>query len=577
MVNESNLDGHTPGPLLSGLYAGSSAPIEDPSVQNHPRHKQMFPVLTDAEIDRLRRFGSASRYVQGELLYRAGSISPGVFVLLSGKVCVISRDGLNRKRVFHTYMQRGEFTSDVSQLSSKPAVFDAHVLEDAEAVLLSPDGLRALMINEADLGEKVMRALILRRVFVTERGEGVIIVGHLGDERVRALSNFLRRNSFPHAALDAGHDRDAIALFEKLTPQMDDFPLVLCPNGTMLRNPDERQVASCLGLIPEFDSAYVYDVAIVGAGPAGLAAAVYAASEGLSVAALDRRAPGGQAGTSARIENYLGFPAAISGQELAARAHVQAQKFGAHIGIPCDVKALHCDRQPLALQLADGQRISARTVIIASGAEYRHLEIDDLARFEGRGVYYWATPIEARLCRKEPVLLVGGGNSAGQAAVFLAPQVEHVHMLIRGECLEYSMSRYLVDRIESLPNITLHTSTELLALEGDLRLERVRYRDANGNIGTLMAHHLYAFIGAQPNTTWLKSCGVNVDDKGFVLTGTDVLEPGECSLSLESSVDGVFAIGDVRSGSTKRVASAVGEGSAVVAQIHRFLANAKRA
>jgi thioredoxin reductase (NADPH) len=575
MNNESGRGAGVPVPPLREDNSDETSLVDDPGVRDHPRFQQMFPALTDAEIDKLRRFGSLSRYAQGELLYRAGSISPGVFVLLSGKVRIMSRDGLNRGRVFRTYTRRGEFTSDVTQLSSKPAVFDAHVVEDVEALLLRPEALSAMMISEAELGEKLMRALILRRVLVNERGEGVVFVGAPDNGRLLALCNFLRRNNFPHTALDAGHDAEAIALFDKLTPQPDDFPLVLCPNGTVLRNPDEGQLASCLGLIPEFNPAHVYDVAIVGAGPAGLAAAVYAASEGLLVAVLDCRAPGGQAGTSARIENYLGFPTGITGQALAGRAHVQAQKFGAHIGIPCEVKALNCDRYPLALELADGQRISARTVVVASGAEYRRLDVAGFERFQGCGVYYWATPIEARLCRREPVILVGGGNSAGQAAVFLASHVEHLHMFIRGASLEQSMSRYLIERVTSLSNITIHTRAELTALEGEERIERVHFRGAGGIEGTMTAHHVFAFLGAAPNTDWLRTCGVAVDGKGFVLTGGDVPQGAAGPLPLQTCVEGVFAIGDVRSGSTKRVASAVGEGSAVVAQIHSFLATAR--
>ncbi|MEM5389208.1 FAD-dependent oxidoreductase [Paraburkholderia phymatum] len=553
-----------------------SSPAEDPSVRDHPRYQQMFPVLADAEIDRVRRFGNLCRYAKGELLYRAGHLCPGVFVVLSGKVRIVGRDGLGHERIIHTYTKRGEFTSDVTQLSNKPAVVDAHVVEDVEAILLRPDELSAMMISEADLGEKIMRALILRRVLVIERGHGVVLVGPSGNARLLALQNFLRRNVFPSLTLDAQQDAEAIALLERLTPQPDDFPLVVCPNGTVLRNPDEGQLASCLGLIPEFDATHVYDVAIVGAGPAGLATAVYAASEGLSVAALDCRAPGGQAGTSSRIENYLGFPTGITGQALAGRAFVQAQKFGAHIGIPCEVKALFCDSQPPSIELADKRRITARTVVIASGAEYRRPDVEGLARFEGCGVYYWATPIEARLCRKEPVLLVGGGNSAGQAAVFLASHAEHVHMFIRGASLAHSMSHYLVERIMSLPNVTLHTRIELTALEGDARLERIHYRGAGGIEGSMTAHHLFVFIGAEPNTGWLKTCGVSLDSKGFVLTGPDIPGSGLQSQSLQTSVDGVFAIGDVRSGSTKRVASAVGEGAAVVAQIHRFLVDTRQ-
>ncbi|KAA1011431.1 cyclic nucleotide-binding domain-containing protein [Paraburkholderia panacisoli] len=577
MSNESGQEGVTPSgqPAGDGGRTDGGAIADDPTVRDHPRYHQMFPVLTGAEVDRVRRFGSLSRYPKGALLYRAGSLCPGMFVLLSGKVQIVGRDGLGHERVIHTYTQRGEFTSDVTQLSSRPAVVDAHVVEDVEAVLVRPDELSAIMISEADLGEKIMRALILRRVLVIERGQGVVLVGSSNHPRLLALQNFLRRNAFPNMTLDAEQDAEAIALLERLTPQPDDFPLVVCPNGTVLRNPDEGPLASCLGLIPEFDPAHVYDVAIVGAGPAGLAAAVYAASEGLSVAALDCRAPGGQAGTSARIENYLGFPTGITGQALAGRAFVQAQKFGAHIGIPCEVKALYCDKQPPVVALADGRRITTRTVVIASGAEYRRPVVDDLARFERCGVYYWATPIEARLCRKEPVLLVGGGNSAGQAATFLASHAEHVHMFIRGASLEHSMSHYLAERVASLPNVTLHTRIELTALEGDARLERVHYRGAGGIEGSMTTHHLFVFIGAEPNTGWLKTCGVSLDSKGFVLTGTDLAQAGVQSMPLQTSVEGVFAIGDVRSGSTKRVASAVGEGAAVVAQIHSFLAGAR--
>ena len=549
----------------------SEQPDEDESVRDHPRRAQMYPVLAEEEIERLRRFGSPCHHSAGDYLYRFGNTSPGVFVILSGCVRIVAPEGLTAKRVIHTYRLRGEFTSDISQLSNKPAVVDAQVIEDVDALLLRPDELSALMISEADLGEKIMRALILRRTLALERGRGVVIVGATGDARLVELQNFLRRNAFPNMAVDAEQDPDAIALLQQLTPQPDDLPLVVCPSGTVLRNPDVGQVASCLGLIPEFDPAHVYDVAIVGAGPGGLAAAVYAASDGLSVAVFDCRAPGGQAGTSSRIENYLGFPTGITGHELASRAFIQAQKFGAHIGIPCEVTALHCDSNPRVIALADNHRITARTVVIASGAEYRRLEVEDLKRFERTGVYYWATPVEARLCRKQPVILVGGGNSAGQAVVFLASHTEHVHMFIRGSRLADSMSRYLIERIQSLGNVTLHTRAEIHALEGGARLERVHYRGAGGIEGSMTTHHLFVFIGAQPNTSWLQQCSVKRDANGFVLTGADLADAFVPALPSQTSVEGVFAIGDVRSGSTKRVASAVGEGAGVVAQIHHFL------
>jgi thioredoxin reductase (NADPH) len=469
-------------------------------------------------------------------------------------------------------MQRGEFSSDIGQLSGKPALVDARVIEDVEALVLPAEGLRALMVAEAELGERLTRALILRRVAAIERGDGPVLVGPSDNPRLVSLRNFLGRNGHPHLALDAQQDAEAVTLIERLAPKRDDFPLVICPNGALLRNPDELQLASCLGLLPEFNPTHIYDLVIVGAGPAGLAAAVYAASEGLSVATFDRRAPGGQAGTSARIENYLGFPTGISGQALAGRAFHQAQKFGAHIGIPCEVKALHCGKNPLGIELTDNRRIMARCVVIASGAEYRRPPFEGLERFEGRGVYYWASSIEARLCRNEPVVLVGGGNSAGQAAVFLASHAAHVHLFIRAANVDQSMSRYLIERVTSLPNVTLHPRVEITALEGSERLERIRYRcGVKDTEATMHAGHLFLFTGAEPNTGWLHSCGVSLDRRGFVLTGTDIGDGVIRSLPLQTNIDGVFAIGDVRAESTKRVAAAVGEGAAVIAQVHRFL------
>lgn len=574
MSGASESGNATPGKPSAGIDDGSVPDNdidEDPSVRDHPRRAQMFPVLTGDEIQRASRFGSPCHYAKGESLYRVGSLCPGVFVILSGSVRIVAPEGLSAKRVIHTYRQRGEFTSDITQLSNKPAVVDAHVIEDVDALLIRPDELSAMMVSEADLGEKIMRALILRRTLAMERGRGVVIVGATGDARFVALQNFLRRNAFPSMAIDAEHDADAIALLQRLTPQPDDLPLVVCPNGAVLYNPDVEQLASCLGLTPDFDPAKMYDVAIIGAGPAGLAAAVYAASDGLSVAVFDCRAPGGQAGTSARIENYLGFPTGITGQELANRAFIQAQKFGAHIGIPCEVTALHCDTYPRVVELSGNRRITARTVVIASGAEYRRPDVADLERFERCGVYYWATPIEARLCRKQPVLLLGGGNSAGQAVVFLASHAEHVHMFIRGASLAGSMSHYLIERINALANVTLHTRVEVTALEGGQRLERVHYRGAGGIEGSMTTHHLFVFIGAQPNTSWLQQCSVARDANGFVLTGVDLGDAFVPTLPSQTSVEGVFAIGDVRSGSTKRVASAVGEGAGVVAQIHHLL------
>ncbi|SAL04405.1 FAD-dependent pyridine nucleotide-disulfide oxidoreductase [Caballeronia calidae] len=572
MDNESN-----PQSNASDRRTDEGKSDEDPSVRNNPRYYQLYPVLSDSDVDRIRRFGSLTRRSAGDVLYRTGGFSPGMFVLLSGTLRAVVRDGLGHERVVRAQMGRGEFSSDIGQLAGRPAVADVVVTEDVEAILLPTERLRALMIAEAELGERIMRALILRRVAAIERGNGAVLVGTGDSARFLGLQNFLRRNSQPYLALDAHHDADAIALLHRLAPKRDDFPLVICPDGSVLRNPDNAQLASCLGLVPEFDLAHVYDVVIVGAGPAGLAAAVYAASEGLSVAVLDCGAPGGQAGASMRIENYLGFPTGISGQALAGRAFNQAQKFGAHIGIPCEVKALHCGASPLAIEMSDTRHIKAHTVVIATGAEYRRPAVDNLSGFEGRGVYYWASPVEARLCRQDVVILVGGGNSAGQAVAYLADHAAHVHLLIRGADLHQSMSRYLIERLTSLSNVTMHRQTEVTRLEGTDRLERVHYR-TQGDLEdqSIETHHLFLFIGAEPNTGWLQTCGVSVDAKGFVLTGTDVAAGSTRSLPLQTSVDGVFAIGDVRAGSIKRVAAAVGEGAAVVAQIHRFLTSVAR-
>jgi thioredoxin reductase (NADPH) len=388
-----------------------------------------------------------------------------------------------------------------------------------------------------------------------------------------ALQGFLSRNSYPHTVIDACTDPEAIALLERISTSSADFPLVICPDGTVMRAPDENQLASQLGWLPEFDAEHVYDVAIVGGGPAGLATAVYAASEGLSVVVFDKRAPGGQAGASSRIENYLGFPTGISGQALAGRAFVQAQKFGAHIAIPTEIKALRCECRPIQIELQDGQRVSSHTVVIASGAHYRRPAIDGLDRFDGNGCYYWASPVEGKLCKGSEVALVGGGNSAGQAVVYLASHAAHVHLLIRGKGLESSMSRYLIDRIAGLRNVTVHTGTQIESLESDGRsLCAVHCTTGEGPM-VLGLRHLFLFTGANPNTGWLHGCNVSTDSKGFVLTGAAAHEGRpDGAMGLETSVPGVFAIGDVRSASTKRVAAAVGEGAAVVAQIHGMLA-----
>jgi len=444
-----------------------------------------------------------------------------------------------------------------------------------QALLVPTDGLRTVLIAEAELGERIMRALILRRVALIETGAGgPVLIGPALSPDVVRLQGFLARNAYPYRLVDPAEDREAAALLEQYAPQSSDMPLVVCADGTVLKNPPEMELARCLGMARIDHPDRTYDVAIVGAGLAGLATAVYAASEGLSVIVFDAAAFGGQAGASARIENYLGFPAGISGQALAGRAYVQAQKFGAEMVIPNQVARLECTA-PLALELTDGRRVSARTVVVATGARYRRPSIAGLETFEGRGVWYWASPIEARLCRQQHVALIGGGNSAGQAAVFLSGFAAKVSILVRGPGLAATMSRYLIDRIEATANIEVLTRTEVVALIGshESYLERVRWRRTTTQEETELAiRNLFVFVGADPATRWLQDCGVLLDAKGFVRTGSDDHRPR--ALSLESSVPGVFAVGDVRSGSIKRVGAAIGEGAAVVAHLHSVLADA---
>lgn len=542
-------------------------PADAPFSTLATRHHQMFPVLTDDEIDRLRRFGAVRRWAPGELLFRTGETGPGMFVMLAGAVKVYQRDGLGREKHVNEH-HRGSFLAEVGQLSGGPALVDGVALEPVEALLIPPERLRAAIVAEAELGERIVRALILRRVALIEKGAGgPILVGKHDDPALLALQGFLSRNAHPYKLIDE-RDESMLCVVERYAASSEDLPLVICPDGSVLHHPNPPELATCLGLLPELDGNRVYDVAVVGAGPAGLATAVYAASEGLSVIVLDARAPGGQAGASSRIENYLGFPTGISGQALAGRAYVQAQKFGAHMAIPVKVRTLRCDEQPRRLETCSGD-VRAHSVVIASGAVYRRPHIEGLERFEGHGVYYWASPVEAKLCKHENVVLVGGGNSAGQAIVYLSTHVRHIDVLIRRTGFESTMSRYLIDRIASLPNVVVHPGSEIGTLgEDDDGLASIRLKaPCTDGIDHFDARHLFLFTGADPNTEWLRACGVALDPHGFVVTGD-----GDSSCSLATSVEGVYAIGDARAGSTKRVAAAVGEGAAVVAQIHQLLA-----
>jgi thioredoxin reductase (NADPH) len=464
---------------------------------------------------------------------------------------------------------------ELAQLSDRPSLVDADATEAVEALVIPPRRLRDLLVEEAELGERIMRALILRRVALLDTGAGgPIIVGGADNRDVLRLEGFLTRNAHPHQRFDPQADPCAQTLIEQFNIGPRELPIVLCPDGRLLRNPSEVELARCIGLVKPVDPDKIYDVVIVGAGPAGLAASVYAGSEGLSVLVLDCRAFGGQAGASARIENYLGFPTGISGLALMARAYNQALKFGVEIAIPDEVGSLQgqtvSDDGCFLLTLANNERVRARTVVIASGARYRRLDVANLASFEGSCVHYWASPLEARLCAGQEVALVGAGNSAGQAVVYLSSQVAKVWLIVRGPNLGANMSRYLVERVTARPNVEVLTETTVTALEGqDGVLEAIRCRSGRSGEEIRRAiRHLFLFIGADPNTDWLSGSAVRLDDKGFVRTGTNILRP------LETSLPGVFAIGDVRAGSVKRVAAAVGEGAQVVAALHTFLARA---
>jgi thioredoxin reductase (NADPH) len=548
-----------------------------------PRDEHVFPKLTPQEIDRLRRFGEVRRYAPGEALFLTGDIAPGMYVLIKGSVRVTRRDPLGHSAPI-VEMGPGQFVAEVGQLSGQPAFVDVHAIDDVEALLIPPQNLRALMIEEPELGERIMQALILRRVVLIEAGAGgPVLIGPESSPDVIRLQGFLARNAYPHQLLDPEKDEDAAKLVQQYAPNPTDLPLAVCPKGTILKNPSEAELARALGMVPVDERDQTYDVAVVGAGPAGLSTAVYAASEGLSVIVLDARAFGGQAGASARIENYLGFPAGISGQALTGRAFVQAQKFGARMVIPAEVVRPDLTEAPLALRLDDGRRVKAQTVVVATGARYRRLNIPNLSDFEGRGVWYWASPIEARLCRDEEIVLVGGGNSAGQAAVFLRNFAKKIWMLVRGPSLAESMSQYLIDRIRAIDNIEVLTNTEIVALYGsrEKQLERVRWRNnLTGEETEKPIRHVFCFIGAEPATAWLRDCGVALDTKNFILTGSDVPPEARWSINgsgrplpLETSVRNVFASGDVRSGSVKRVGAAIGEGAVVGAELHAALSN----
>ena len=547
------------------------------------RRGQMFPKLTAAQLARLEPQSTRLQTHAGEILLELGDIPRGVFVVAAGSIeALVPPSATQAESTYELLylLTPGDFTGEMSTLRGTRALARIRVREAGAVLLIDAEQLRRIVQNDAELSELFMRAFILRRMSVIESGRSdVLLLGSDHSADTLRLREFLTRNTRPYVNIDIEHDADAKALLERFHVRGDDVPVVVCRGGELLKNPSNADLAQCLGMNAPAADDLVHDLLIIGAGPAGLAAAVYAASEGLDVRIVDSFAPGGQAGTSSRIENYLGFPTGISGAALAGRALSQAQKFGAQLSVAWQAARLHCDQWPYSVDMADGRSIRSRAILIASGAQYQMPEIANLSRFLGRGIYYAATHLEATLCAAEDVVVVGGGNSAGQAAVFLAGSCRHVHMLVRSEGLAESMSQYLIRRVQDTPNITLHTRTQLTAVEGSDRLERVSWVSRNGDSAAPDLRHVFLMTGAQPHTRWLQGCVV-LDDHDFVRTGPDLekeqLVDAHWSLPrppylLESSVPGVFAAGDVRAGSVKRIASAVGEGSICVQFVHRVL------
>jgi thioredoxin reductase (NADPH) len=541
------------------------------------RKAQMFPQLTAAQIARLSVHGTRRNMSEGEVLAEPGDRNRPVLVVLSGSIEVV-QPGLSGEVlvVVHT---AGSFTGEMSTLQGVGALVRSRVREAGEILVITNERLRTIIQTDTELSEIFMRAYILRRVGLLDSKSGdVILLGSSHSAGTLRLQQFLTRNSYPYVNLDVNTDSSVQALLERFHVQAVDIPVVLCRGAVVLKNPSNEEVAACLGMNQQIDDDRIRDLIVVGAGPAGLAAAVYGASEGLDVLVLETGTPGGQAGSSSKIENYLGFPTGISGLALAARARIQAQKFGAEIRTAYSAMKLNCGARPYAIDLCHGHAVRARCIVIATGAEYRQLAIENVARFLGTGVYYAATNTEVRRCEMRDVIVVGGGNSAGQAAMFLAGRCSHVHLLVRSRGLADSMSSYLIRRIADTPNITLHANTEIISLQGGEQLERVIWRTAPGNIPeTHPIGHVFLMTGAVPSTRWLQGC-IALNDKGFVRTGMDLtaadLANGAAARpaqSFETNWPGIFAVGDVRCGSVKRVAAAVGEGSACVQQVHQAL------
>src|ERR687885_706273 len=542
------------------------------------RIEKIFPKLTPEQIRRIAAYGRMRSVQPGQVLIEQGDTSVPFFVVITGEVEIVRPFGAYETLVtIHGY---GEFTGEVNMLSGRRSLVRARATKPGKVIELDHQQMLGLVQTDAELSDILMRAFILRRVELIAAGVGdIVLIGSTHSTGTLRIKEFLMRNGHPYSYIDLERDPDVQNLLDSFQVSASEIPVLICRGQLVLRNPGNQQIADCLGFNESIDQTQARDLVVIGAGPSGLAAAVYGASEGLDVLVLETSSPGGQAGSSSKIENYLGFPTGITGQELAARAYLQAQKFGAHMLI-AKATRLICDRKLYIIELENGARISTRAVVIATGAQYRKLPVENLSRFEGAGVYYGATFVEAQLCGGEEVIVVGGGNSAGQAAVFLAQTAKRVHMLVRSSSLSASMSRYLIRRIENSPTITLLPQTEIVAIEGDNHLNSVYWR--NGKTGQTEKHeisHIFIMTGADPNTDWLNGC-IALDDKGFIKTGPDLL-PEDLGAAawpltrppylLETSLPGIFAVGDVRSGSIKRVASAVGEGSIAISFVHQVL------
>jgi len=556
-----------------------TAPIAITPSRSVPNVDETFPKLTPAQIERVAARGHTRRIERGEVLGTVGKVTSQFFVVRTGTIEAV-QPAENGKTTTVTSLGPGEFTGEVSMLSGRPGLVTLRVGEPGELIAVERDDLLTLIQTDAELSEIFVRAFLLRRARLVAGGFGdVVLVGSNHSSDTIRIKEFLTRNLHPYVFIDPDRDSGVQDLLDRFQFAIADTPVLICRGTAVLRNPTNRAIADCLGFNEAIDEVKLRDVVIVGAGPAGLAAAVYAASEGLNVLVVELNSPGGQAGSSSRIENYLGFPSGISGQELTARAYTQAQKFGAEVMIAEGATRLDCTRKAYTIEIDNGPRVPARTVIIATGAEYRKLPIDNISQFEGTGIYYGATFIESQLCEGEEIVVVGGGNSAGQAAVFLAQTARKVNVLIRSRGLAESMSRYLIRRIEESPNIELRTCTELIALEGNGQLQRVQWRKDHEPAETRDIQHVFVMTGAAPTTHWLKGC-VAMDERGFIKTGPDLsredLSAARWPFSrqpflLETSRPGVFAVGDVRAGNIKRVASAVGEGSIAVSFVHQAL------